>query len=340
MNYMSPAFNKIINEYFNIVDNQTREHVLSLNEAEQDKLLSKLTTKLYEHITSRVTDIDFGSIPKTKGDITKLDNYENLVDCINTIESLLTQYKQKLDPITTIKEALENIKAMKNQFEMGFKLNDEFICMIYSTVSLAIVSSTSFLISTCIEYIKSPNNELFEISLDKVSLSKTKDNLLFDNLKRFNITCKKGDMAKILDYSVQKGSKHLLGIGDAFVVMNAGLIIIIIFNIIPMIRELIYFFYYSRVRLSDYFDIQADLLQMNIYNLERNSDMDPDTRKTIIEKQSKIVNIFRNISNKINISNKQSENKTKSDISKDNLKFNVDKHTGELDMEKTASTLF
>lgn len=337
---MSPAFNKIINEYFNIVDNQTREHVLSLNEAEQDKLLSKLTTKLYEHITSRVTDIDFGSIPKTKGDITKLDNYENLVDCINTIESLLTQYKQKLDPITTIKEALENIKAMKNQFEMGFKLNDEFICMIYSTVSLAIVSSTSFLISTCIEYIKSPNNELFEISLDKVSLSKTKDNLLFDNLKRFNITCKKGDMAKILDYSVQKGSKHLLGIGDAFVVMNAGLIIIIIFNIIPMIRELIYFFYYSRVRLSDYFDIQADLLQMNIYNLERNSDMDPDTRKTIIEKQSKIVNIFRNISNKINISNKQSENKTKSDISKDNLKFNVDKHTGELDMEKTASTLF
>lgn len=340
MTYISPSVNKIINEYFNIVDNDTREYVLNINESEQDKLLGKLTTKLYDHITGRVTDIDFGSIPRTKGDITKLDNYDKLVDCIDTIQNLLIQYRQNPYPISIIKDALKNIEIRKDRFEMGFKLNDEFVCMIYSTVSLAIISSVSFLISTCIEYIKTPNNDSFEVSLNRVALSKTRDNLLFSNLQKFNTLCKKGDMDKILDYSIKSGSKNLLGIGDVFIITNIAMITIIIFNIIPLIRELIYFFYYSRVKISDYFDIQADLLQMNIYNLERNQNMDETKKKSIIEKQSKIVNKFRAISNKINISNKESENKTKSDISSDNMKFNVDKHTGELDINKTTSTLF
>ena len=86
--------------------------------------------------------------------------------------------------------------------------------------------------------------------------------------------------------------------------------------------------------MSDYFDIQADLLQMNIYNIERNENIEPDSKKKIVEKQSKIVSIF------INISVKEADNKTKSNISSENIKFNADKHSGDIDIDKSVSVLF
>lgn len=323
MTYQKP-FDRFINEYVDYTHDETRQLVLSLNESEQNKLLINLTSKLYNHITSRITDIDFGSIPNTKGDITKLENYDKLVDCIEVIRKLLLEYKQKTESIDVITEALNNIKSRKNTFEMAFKINAEFPVLIYSTVSLAIVSSVSFLISTCIEYIKVPNTDSFSIALDKVALAKTKDNLLFENLKKFNASCAKGDIDRAIDYIVKSGSKQMLGIVDTYMIMNIGVVAAIALSIIPFIRELIYFFYYSRVKTSDYFELQADLLQMNIYNLERNPNMNDSAKKDIVSKQSKIVNVFKSISNAIAISTKTSENKVQKDISDETKKMKVD----------------
>lgn len=303
----------ILNEYFDIDHRETRKVMLNINEADQNQVLSALTSKLYDHIVDRVDDIDFGDIPNTKGDITKLDSYQKLVDCVSVMRQLLEEYKQDVKPIGIIEDAIENVVQRKELFEKAFRYQVELPMITYSTIVLSIISSTSFLVSTCIEFIKIPSQDEFSVILDKVALTKSKSNLLFSNLDKFNTACDKGQIDNCLEVIIKNNMKNLTGVEVGFVVGGvamAGLLL----NIIPILRELIFFFYYSRTRVSDYFDIQADLLQMNAYNLQNNETMKKSERDKIVKKQLKIVELFRKLSNKIAINTKECEVKATKDI--------------------------
>lgn len=304
--YRSDEFTRAMNEHFDIEDRDTRKILLAVNETDQNQVLSALTSRLYDNIINKVDEIDFGDIPATKGDITRLPNYNKLVDCIGILQNILVQYKQETKPIDLISNALENIKVRRPLFERGYKFNVELPMIVYNTVSLAIISSLSLMISTSIEFIKTPSQDNFDIVLDKVALTKTKESLLFTNLQKFNDSCKKGDIDNALEAVIKNNMKNLTGLEIGFV---AGGIAIagILFNIVPILRELIFFFYYSRTRVSDYFDVQADLLQMNAHNIEINKLGTDADRKKIISKQLKIVEIFRKLSNTLAVSCKSCE---------------------------------
>lgn len=306
-------YDTILNEYFDIEHRETRKVMLNINEADQNQVLSALTSKLYDHIVDRVDDIDFGDIPSTKGDITKLDRYQKLVDCVRVMRQLLEEYKQDVKPIGIIEKAIENVAQRKELFEKAFRYQVELPMITYSTIVLSIISSTSFLVSTCIEFIKIPSQDEFSVILDKVALTKSKSNLLFNNLEKFNTACDKGQIDNCLEVIIKNNMKNLTGVEVGFVVGGvamAGLLL----NIIPILRELIFFFYYSRTRVSDYFDIQADLLQMNAYNVQSNETMKKSEREKIAKKQIKIAELFRKMSNKIAVNTKESEVKATKDI--------------------------
>lgn len=306
-------YDMILNEYFDIEDRDTRKIMLNINEADQNQVLTALTSKLYDHIVNKVDDIDFGDIPNTKGDITKLANFDKLTDCVRVMSSILTEYKQDTKPVRIIEDAIANIIDRKDLFEKGFRYQVELPMITYSTIVLSVISSTSFLVATCIEFIKSPTQEDFSIILDKVALTKTKSNLLFNNLDKFNASCDKNQLDNCLDTIIKNNMKNLTGVEVGFVVGGiamAGLLL----NIIPILRELIFFFYYSRTRVSDYFDIQADLLQMNAYNVQNSETMKKADREKIAKKQMKIVELFRKMSNKIAVEVKQNEAKATKDV--------------------------
>ena len=143
-------YNQILKEYFDITDTKTRKIMLAINEADQNAVLSSLTTKLYGHIVDKVDDIDFGDIPKTKGDITKLENYTQLMECIEIMEKMLIEYKQATDPVMIIKQAVDNIKSRTETWKKAYTLNIEFPIVMYNTIVLSIVSSVSFLIASTI----------------------------------------------------------------------------------------------------------------------------------------------------------------------------------------------
>ena len=112
--------------------------------------------------------------------------------------------------------------------------------------------------------------------------------------------------------------------------MAAGIIagtvigIVVIMNIVPILRELVYVLYYTRTRISDFFEVQADLLQMNAYNVEANSSINPEERKEIADKQIAIADKFRTIANKVQIDAKQSDVKASRDIEANQRKYKVD----------------
>ena len=176
------------------------------------------------------------------------------------------------------------------------------------------------MISSCIEFIKTPNEENFSISVDKVALVKTKQNMLFKNLEKFNDSCKSGQFDNAMDYVIKNNIKGLTGV-EAGLIIGGIAVAGLLFQIIPVIRELTFFFYHTRVTISDYFEVQADLLQMNAANVENNSNRPKKDKDSIVKKQLKIADGFRKISNFIGISNKEAEVKATKDITTTTKKY-------------------
>lgn len=321
--YRSKAFTEAM-ERFDKEDKMTRNILLSVNEADQNVVMTSLANKLYEHIVDKVDDIDFGTIPLSKGDITKIENYDKLTECINIIADILQQYNQSTDSIEVIATALQNIIDRTDMFTKAYKLNIEMPIIIYNTIALSIVSSVSYMISVCIDFIKSGNDQGVQISLDRVALSKTKDNVLFKDLEKFNKICSSGEFDKVMDYVIANNTKNFSGLamyGTASVAVILGAMLLII----PLIRELIFFFYYSRCKVSDYFDAQAALLTVNAYNIENNLTQEYKNKKDIVAKQRKIADKFKKIADAIKIKSRTGEAKSQKEVKKlDDKKYKHD----------------
>lgn len=318
-NYCSREYQDVLKEYFDLSDDTTLNTMISLREEDQSRAVESLTSRLYQVIVDKAAEVDFGTIPLSKGDITKIQGYDNLMECIDILKSLLIEYRQDTKPVDTITDAVNNIKSRTDDWERAFNLNVDFPMMLYNTIVLAIVSSVSLLIATSIEFIKDAGEFSFDIKLDKVAYSKNKDGLLFDNLKKFNKTCSSGDLDKSLEHIFASYKKQLTGVGmGVLTFLSISAVIGIVMSIVPIMRELIYFFYHTKQNVSDYFTIQADLIEMNSEYVKHNDSLgkSSEERKIIARKQQKIADRYRKIGNKLSVQVKIAEKNTKSDIAK------------------------
>lgn len=323
-------------KYFDTDDDMTRYILLSVNEADQSVVMQSLANKLYENIVDKVDKIDFGTIPLSKGDITKIENYDRLVDCVRIMSDIIQRYNQNTNCIETIATAIQNMIDNTDLFTKAYALNVEMPIIIYNTMVLSIVSATSLMISSCVDFIKSADKNGFDISLNRAELIRTKDALLFKDLEKFNKLCANGTFDKMINGIIAQNSKNLFG---ATAGATIGIITLIL-SFIPLMRELIFFFYYSRCKVSDYFDAQATLLDMNAYNIENNLARDEKERKEIATKQRSISDKFKKISNFFKIKSKTAESDSAKDINKlDSHKY---KHNEVLDgiPDSSNSVLF
>lgn len=318
-------YDQIFMEWFDINDEETRKTYVSVNEADKSQMIVSLTSRLYDKIMEKVDDIDFGSIPASRGDITKIENYESMMECLDILRNILIQYSQPTQPVDTVYTAIENIKSREKLFSRAFALGAELPIVLYNTMVLSIVSSISFLIAGCIEYVKNPGDDSFTVSLDKAAYHRTSQNLLFEDLARFNQACSKREFDEAME-SVIKGSvnpKQLTGIDALGITLSIGVIIALSKQIIPILQELVYFFFHSRQSVSDYFAVQADLLTINASNVIYKSDIDDGEKKKIIDKQTKIAGAFRKISNFFDIEYKKAERDSKRMAADEKRKYKV-----------------
>lgn len=338
---MIKYYREIVNEYMDIQDTETRKILLAIDEEDQSQLLTNLAHKLYDNVVNQVDKINFGSIPNTKGDITKLENYTQLVECVDIMENMLKEYKQSLEPTQIVKTAIENIKSRTERWQKAYTLNLEFPIVMYNTIVLSIVSSISFLIASTIDYVKSPGEQEYQLSINAMAASKTKDNLLFEDLDKWNKACQKGDVDKCLDYVMDNGKKNLLGATTTAGTIMAGVAVTgIILNILPIIRELIFFFYHSKQSLSDYFAIQADLLQMNAENVKYNTEKTSKEKDKIRKKQLSIAGKFRKISDALAIKCKKAQIAAEKDSNKIEKKYKTTDIMDTMPDSAAASSIF
>ena len=324
------VFDKILKEYFDTSDRRSMKTLLSLNEADQNQAMVALASKLYEKIVAKVDDIDFGTIPASKGDITKIGNYQEMRDCMDTIRNILVHYKQDTVHLDTIDKAIENIKDSKKIWEKAYNVDCEFAITFYNTITLSIVSAVSLLISSSIDFISSPGNASFQISFDKVGYTKTKDKLLFQNLEKFNKSYLKGDIDKLMSAVVKTNASlkestmepeevteavTLAAIASA---VGAGVFVVsILLLVVPILHELTNALYCARQKVADYFEIQSKIVQFNAEQLKYDYTKTDSEIKKIYDKQMKIADKFKNISSKFAIKMSKAESDAKKQIAKE-----------------------
>lgn len=200
-------YNTIIRENFDISDTRTRKYIVALEDSGQTQLLTALSNALYDKIVKNVDKIDFGSIPKSKGDITKVDGFSNTVECLNIMRNLVSEYKQDTKIIDTVLVAIENTKSRKAIFMKAYALNVELPIVLYNTTVLAIEQSVSFLIATCIQYIKDPDTDSLKAALDKVAYNNAKDNLMYNQLEMYNKSCLTKEFDDVLNNIIKTSGK-------------------------------------------------------------------------------------------------------------------------------------
>lgn len=321
---MSRLTQNAIWENMDMSDVHTVEYVCSLDEAEQNSLLLSLTNKLYQMVVDKIDSIDYGEIPNTKGDITKLSKYKELRECHDVLKGIFHQFREDEEPIDVIVNATDNIENLKELFVGGFVVKAAFPMSVYNTMTLAVINATSFMIATCIEYIKSPKKEGLEIVLNKTGISKVKDHLVYESLKDFNEACRKGEVENALRPFIQnraRGFAMTAALGFKAALVIGGVVL----ALLPIIKDLVYFYYASKARVSQYFDLQAKLLEMNANELRDNDDIKTEGDKaSVIRKQLAIAKAFHDIANYLVVDAKGSEVKATQDIKRDKQRYRID----------------
>jgi hypothetical protein len=279
-------------------------------------------------IVGKIDDVDFGDIPNTKGDIRRYSKYGQLRECAKVLSEIFVQYKEDPTPVNEIEKALDNLEENRDLFMASYAGGIEFGMMVYSTVALAIVESISFMIAVTIEYIKDPKNDGLTIIIDKTGVGKVKDHLLYENIIRFNESCAKGDIEKAIRPLIKNKVKKLFSASAGALILGLQIVVAVgafIFAVIPLLRDLVYFFFATRTRVSTYLDIQADLLEMNANELSSNSSIRTEKDKdTVIKRQLAISRMFHTAADKIAVECKSAEVQATKEIKNDSRKYRLD----------------
>ena len=334
----------VVKEYFDITDNTTRRCLLSINEADQNQVMASLANKLYNIICKKATDIDFGLIPNSKGDINNIPNFTDIWNSLQTVRELIVNSKKSTAQIDSIIHCIENLQKSKYIWEKAFHINNDLACMYYNTMALSIVSATSIYISSAIEFIKNPDSEGVDMELSRVAKNKSKDGLLFTNIEKFNKAYQKGEIEKTMGglLKVQKDmhesgmvvseSVTLLSLLTGFlagsipaVAASAVFIGALITLIIPMMHQLTTFYYHMRIKLSEYLELESQIIRLNAEKLKYDRSKSEDEKKKIADKQRKIADKFYNTAQKISIKSTKADKLADAECKDDqNTKYKID----------------
>lgn len=314
-------YNALVKEHFDITDRETRKILVTINEADQNQVMGNLAAKLYDAIVKKVTDIDFGQIPASRGDITKIPNYLDMVSCLTTIRDMMVESKQSTGSADIVFLAIENMKKYQKIWEKGYVLENEMVIVFYNTIALSIVSAISLLTSATIEFVKNPQSDVIDIELAKVANHKTKDNLLFKNLDKFNKACRKGDIEKIFNdvLRAQRQLKEGTVIKESIsaILFTGAMVLGLLSTVIPILHQLTNALYCLRQNVAEYLAGEADVIRLNAEKVQYNRAKTPEQKKKIIARQHKIADHFKKWANKLMIKANKADVEAQKQIKED-----------------------
>ena len=277
--------------------------------------------KLYDSILNKA-HIDFGDIPKSRGNIKNYSGYHTMMDTLNTMRELAEEHKagNVVEYVKIVEDAIKHIEGLSSTYQRGFETKTEYVSLEYDTYVYFCVEATTALIYSFVEVIKTPEKQVMDLALKNTKLRA--DEFYFEHLKKFNNVQDKMGISyrKMLDSMINKGGDNFIGTAE---IVGVATVAVVLLSIIPITREVIYQIYNFRGKLSDSLEMQATFLEMNQTRLEHNSMMTADKKKKVMERQSQLAKKLRSLSNVLQVKSSKSILDTKRELEKDNKMLSI-----------------
>lgn len=277
--------------------------------------------RLFQSIMDR-SHIDFGDIPKSKGDITKYSGYNAMIETLNVLLRVAREEKSTDlgSAVNIVLTAIQNMRELKSIYIKGFANKCDIAILDYNTYVLTTVEATTSLMCDYIDFMKTPSST-YTLSLKN---TKYRANLLYvSQLEKFNRVNKDNKYSRYMNTMVNKGTENLFGIDDAMIAGYAAISVIAL-SIIPVTRELIYLFNDARRKVSELFSLQAYFLELNKTSVEANTTLDPEKKKKVLEKQEKLRKRYLFLAEKVRISSIKADEIAHKKLENDNKGMNID----------------
>lgn len=291
-----------------------RREIDSLLESETSAVNNAMVSNLYKSAIEKA-HIDFQDIPESKGDLTKYSGYKSMADTVALLKELSRKMNVKISELETISDAMNALVAHRELFEKGFRLDKEFVILQYNTLVYACVEAISVVISSYVDFVKRPDKVEFTIDKDV----RSNGTITLGNLEKFNKTVKQGQFTKVLTSIINSGNEKLIG---AETLVIPALILGGVTVLVPLIRELVFSFYHSRMKLSDYLNQQAALLEMNKETIKASS-LSATERNAIVKKQQQHIEKLRRIADKVKVHTTMGDTKASMEIAQQNKNWTI-----------------
>lgn len=304
------TYDKFLNEQVEHNTVKGRQILMNLDEVSKMDVSDKVVSALYRSVLDKSLSIDFGEITDSKGDITRLKHYKTLTECIETLDSVVSSSGSILEELDVIKESIKIVTAYKKEFTLSFIQDKGMGITLYNTIVMSIICAVNSCIIACYDFMSTPELEL----KDAMKNHSDESNLPIKNLKKFNEAANKGELKDYFNSIIKKdnfvGALPAISVGTGVAVGAIALGSAIVF--VPIMRELIYFFYNLRMTVSDFFKAQAEFLEMNIAELRAGDRKD---KNKIIKRQETRVKKLNSIANFFEVKFNDATKKTNKELS-------------------------
>ena len=201
---------------------------------------SKLVEVLYKDIMSK-GNVDFGSIPSSRGDITRFQYYKTMSSSIDSLNQLVGERAN--DGMVRMNSLHEAIIAERQNFEFGYKVGEELIQYIYCTLVEALMDVISENIVMYVDYLKETQN----VDLPPRPSASAKASRVDKSVDTFLNLRNRGEWKKLMDHYKREHSRRFL----AEAILIGTVTVVGFVALLWAIRSLIYTYFYSSVKVDE-----------------------------------------------------------------------------------------
>lgn len=298
-------------------------HISVLTEEEKSKVTDGLVTKLFNQIKSKAFDMDFSYIEKTKGDITKLPEYKDLVRSISFLEKIVDSDK-KNDKVSnnlklivsSLKQSIMILEKHKSKFMIGFKNSNVLVIYLYDSITIALIEGLSITIAEGIELFKDSLNMYgYKVKDDMKPLIK---NNYISSIIKFVEMENTNRLSQILNHNLKLTEDVVTA---SLAVLGSTMLILY------LVQSIVFAFFYTRIKIAKYLEHVKYFLEMNLVSINGSD------AKKIREKQEKMAKKLGDLADLINVDQTVSQNRANSDISVNNKILAVNNPPSEINQD-------
>lgn len=302
-------------------DKETLAALRTINEAEQRSISYAVAEKLYDNVSgkAKLANLDFTEITKTKGDITKLDGFDELNETIKVLNTAQSKLHLKGKAINVVATAMNNLMDKRSIFKSSFRTGNSVLMDTYKFGAMAVIASTSLITISLTDYFVTPDRGASDsiVNSNRPFKQDTREYTLLDqnpliiNLEKFNKMCETNGLEEV-EKALAKVKRS--NFGGVEIAAGAVVAVIVLYNLVDILRELVYYFLFAKASVSEYFFANSVALEINANKIK-------GTNKDAAETQESFANSFRHIAEKLKVDDREAVSKSTKALKRDNMEI-------------------